>query len=443
MAENPNDKALRDKLLSAEYAYDPGAWAAMEQLMDRKKRRGLLWWWLSAGAVSIALLVSAGVYYASIRSVPEHKLARTSAPSIVSTTTQSVAEVDLKAPSKDGSSNTTDASRRPNENSTSAAAQQQNLSGTSTHTGASLSNAAPLRSTFTRQTGSKKSGLSDRIQDSKEDQSTFAPGLYADDLMHNRGSLLYENKDKAELDPDGAPTASIPAHHKHKILVSYALGAESGIFASYTRKTFGATPTWTAGISQQLHIGKYLAITNSILYSEVNFKIDHPAYPDNQYNDLISFTSQIKEIAIPLGVKIYPYTSRHIRLSAGISYVNHIKMSEKFAYQLSPKSPPATFVPVAVADFPGVNSFEPGKAVANLNIASSPATTGQLMEYYSLGNGRRYYASMMYTIGVDILLPHRISISAEPAMRMSLAPIRMQHSRVFDFGANATIRYTF
>lgn len=441
MAENPNDKALREKLLSAEYAYDPQAWAAMEQLMERKKKRGFLWWWLASGAVAVALLVSAGVYYGLYESMHAHgpvaanskSVAEPSQAAISGTTNQSTE--DVKATTQ--SESATNASKAaPTDKTTKAR---------------STSSSSDLQPFSKQKTQNRKQAHATHISHTAPIAADHAPTVTAvpghqvaaDDLTPGAGTLLATDKKNWDLAPDGASTQAIPLHHKHKVSASYSLGAETGIFESYTRRTFASVPTWSAGLSQQLAISKYFAITNSILYSEVNFKINRPAYPDNQYSDLMSFTSHIQELAIPIGIKVYPYTSRHLRLSVGVSYVNHIKVNESFTYQFKPKTPPATFAPADVADFPDVNNFEPGKAISSINAAADQLDNGKLMKYYSLGNGKRYYGSMLYTLGVDILLPHRISISAEPAMRMSIEQIQMQHSRVFDFGINTAIRYTF
>lgn len=470
MAENPNDKALREKLLSAEYAYDPAAWAAMEQLMERKKKRGLLWWWLSAGAVAVALLVSAGVYFYTQTAGKEVQLAE------VSTTTNSAApavhpnnatnrlvETNTPAHTIASASDAVNVSVPSSGPATTTA--QKDINHTNTAHSSSISPKKNIQSKG--KTLAKKEDAF--VPFDKSQSHKFATAKYlatatstttgisvsnavvaassasvnADDLPYPAGIELNNSSGESNLAGTEGDAQTISARHKHRIAISYSLGAETGVFASYVRKTWSGVPTWSVGLSQQLNIGKYLAITNSILYSEVNFKVNAPVYPVNPYNDLNSYRSRIKELAVPIGIKVYPYTSRHLRISAGVSYINHIKINETFSYQLTPKAPPTTMIPSATADFPFNNNFNPGYAVDGLTTATPPVTQGKLMEYYSLGNGRRYYGSMMYTIGLDILLPHRISLSAEPAMRMSIDQIKMQNSRVFDVGMNAGIRYTF
>lgn len=443
MAENPNDKALRDKLLSAEYAYDPDAWAEMEKLMDRPRRRGLLWWWLASGAVAIVLLVSAGVYMAAVYPGQQAKGGHvTSPPAIAGSTvapaappaggsTASIATLQYRAPAT-----------TPLPEQALAPQQDKKL----VHTQAQVSSRAgsvhyghdPGTGTLTRHT---ETGIAQH----SNDQVSAPPLLYADDLEGPRMIAFDTNREERQIIGDDKGALTIPTHHRHRVTLSYALGAEAGVFASYTRKTFAGVPTWSAGLSQQLNIGKYFAITNSVLYSEVNLKVNNPVYPVNQYNDLRSYSAHIRELAIPVGIRIYPYSSRHLRVSVGVSYINHIKCSEAFTYQLTPKAPPATLIPVAVADFPATNSFGPtnGGNSFTANSSNNGQTYRSLMDYYSLGSGQRYYGSLMYTAGVDILLPYHISISAEPALRMSIGKIRMQDSRVLDPGFNTAVRYTF
>lgn len=440
MAENPNDKALREKLLSAEYAYDPGAWAAMEQLMERKKKRGLLWWWLSSGAVAVALLVSAGVYHYNFHVAPRFNVASSAA----------VAAASKHQTTSPGAAGHMAIGGTTAQQPLTAAKQ---TASSADHTATtSLPSEATGFVPFTPGTSARRRAhatqtksvntLADTEHSISESKQTSGQ-LFAADLPAGSSIDLDHSSLEKALDNSGESTPAIPAYHKRKVMISYALGAETGFYASYARKTFCDQPTWSMGISQQLHIGKYFAITNSILYSEVHFKINNPVYPDNNYNDLRSYQSKIKELSIPIGIKVYLYTSRRLRLSAGVSYINHIKVNETFSYQLTPKVPPSSMIPIATADFPGTNNFQPSAIADAQYTAGNQVTNGALMEYYSLGNGKRYYGSMLYTVGVDILLPHRISISAEPAMRMSIGKIKVQNSRVYDFGMNAGVKYTF
>lgn len=447
MAENPNDKALREKLLSAEYAYDPGAWAAMEQLMERKKKRGLLWWWLSSGAVAVALLVSAGVYiYTSYTGQDAHSSRVMAAVSSSQQASEPNGTTLYPANSGEARNNlTVPAAQSASISKFSITAESKKV--TKTQANNTVDQFIPFEKSHKRQTkttrqGNKRSGAVAATNGNLA-EGTSVPVLNAEDILYPTSLELLNQTEERTISGKEEDAQTIPARHKHHIALSYSLGVESGAFVSYAHKTFSGTPTWSTGISQQFNISKYFAITNSILYSEVNFKINNPAYPANQYNDLNSYQSKIKELAIPIGIKVYPYSSRHIRISAGVSYVQHIKLNEAFSYQLTPKAPPATMTPIATADFPVNNSFQPENSVESLTNFGSQIPNGKLMEYYSLGNGQRYYGGMMYTVGIDILLPHRISISAEPAMRMSIGKIRMQNSRAFDIGMNAGLKYTF
>jgi hypothetical protein len=238
---------------------------------------------------------------------------------------------------------------------------------------------------------------------------------------------------------DGTPI--IPTKLRKKVNITYKIGIESGVYEGYAKGTFSDRPTWALGLSQELGIGKYFAITNSILYSEVNFKVNHPDYPANNYIYPDNYRSHIREIAVPIGIKVYPYSNKLIRVGIGVSYVNHIKLKETFDYKLHPIQNATSSVDESTY-FPATNDFGNTDPTKTLTTSSPPHASPQ-PEYYSLGNAKRYYGSLLYTAGVEIKLPLHFSVSAEPAFMMSLDKIKMQNSRVFDFGMNTGIKYTF
>ena len=468
MEGNPNDKALREKLLSAEYTYDPAAWGQMEQMLDaKKKRRGFIWWWWTSGALAAALLIGTGMYVSTDRrsdstGSSHAAIAGKTTPASTHISQQSMSgEEPLSnhsnstsvADANNGSRSTTTsisstseqnniqtsaalvASYKPGNITVHSTSAPRHKHKNSTFTSPALSSSIAARKLTHRSALTSTSFSSAGNENAKS--NTIRKSGISYETLGTEAMYLNSVNYNCLIEDKGEETPTIPLSRKRKISISYQLGVEGATYASYAKKTFGG-PTWGIGLSQQLNIGKYFAITNNILYSEVNFTINNPLYPDNNYNTLDRYHSHISEIAIPIGVKVYPYSNKLIRIGIGISYVNHIKLDETFDYKLTAK-------PNNVGSYTDLSSFPSGIASSDPSQYqyNSPAHGNAAAEYYSLGRGRKYYGSMMYTIGVEFLLPKHFSISAEPAVRMSLGKIRMQNSRVTDMGMNAGVKYTF
>ncbi|MCW3127666.1 MAG: hypothetical protein JWO03_3324 [Bacteroidetes bacterium] len=421
MEGNPNDKALREKLQAAEYPYDPAAWGQMEKMLDgKKKRRGIFWW--SALGVTASLLLGAAVYVGI---------------------QENIGDKNTLVHSK--SSRSED---KQQENKVVASKEQQAISASGYSVDQTQQNSGIERNTKTTQpvvsNHSSRSYSSLYQQTASIERPTIEqrPVLSIPEI-EQPGTTFNTISSTCLYDDLQDPAPIIPLKHRHKSSIHYQLGIASGIYEAFAAKTFGNKPAWAFGLSQELQIGKYFAITNSILYSEVNFRINNPKYPDNNYLSADNYSSHIREIAIPIGIKVYPYSSKLIKIGIGISYVNHVKLKETFDYKTTPKQVNTGVLANQSVDFPALNDFTTPDPTKAYTPASMPPRANVVSDYYSIGNGRRYYGSLAYTAGAEFLLPKHFSIAAEPCLMMSLDKIKMQNTRVFDFGMNAGVKYTF
>ncbi len=83
------------------------------------------------------------------------------------------------------------------------------------------------------------------------------------------------------------------------------------------------------GFTHDFMFFKRFAITSSILFSQTSFKVYNP----NTADYLNSYSSNITELAIPIGIKGYIVSKPKFRFYMGTGFINHIKLKETFTYQ--------------------------------------------------------------------------------------------------------------
>lgn len=206
------------------------------------------------------------------------------------------------------------------------------------------------------------------------------------------------------------------------------------------------------GFTHDFMFAKRFALSNSIVYSQSTFSVSN-VRSESFSVPPISFTTQIKELAIPIGVKVYPVSKPKIRfyLSAGI--VNHIKLSESFTYTAYVVPQDTGNIPT-VADvkntYPTTTNFDgTGNGVIETTDASFTAgttTTTKVLvntNEFSINNAKRYYASFYAGAGVEGIIKNKWILFAEPTFSMDLQKIGIQERRKYNVGANLGFRYQF
>lgn len=210
------------------------------------------------------------------------------------------------------------------------------------------------------------------------------------------------------------------------------------------------------GFTHDFMFAKRFALSNSIVYSQSTFSVNN-VRSESFSVPPISFTTQIKELAIPIGIKVYPVSKPKIRfyLSAGI--INHIKLSETFNYTTwdAPKhdTMPSP-IPTITNNYPTVTNFD-GTATGSietyegnytLNPAGTTGTTtvvGVSSNDFSINNAKRYYASFYAGAGVEGVIKNKWILFAEPTFSIDLHKIGIQERRKYNVGANLGFRYQF
>ena len=433
MERNLNDKQLREKLQSAEYSFDPKAWEQMDAMLDSKSKTKIVPWWWSAAAL---LVISIGVAVCTYRGTEQSPALisagiKTSSPKIDNTTQQtttgkvstsiSTSEM-VSAPSEtrtntDPIISTHSDSKRDQRSAYSplqVAAVDDNNHDKIAHTD------APTDTRADKESNTKRSPAPESININT---------LKAEEIaLSTAGSLSLAST------PESGSETIPSAHFKHKTPIKYSLGIVGNLSEGFISKTYSDKPSWSLGLCEELRVGKYLGITTGLLYSESNFMINKPKYPSDALIYPTRYESHIRQVNIPLGAKLYPYSHRNLRLSIGAAYVSHIKLKESFSYQLQ------QFPSQTVSIYDPYYSIVPPSSSRNPN--QTPVSKSAT-DYFSLANGHTYYGSVAVTMGIDYSISKHFVLSAEPALDISLAKVVKQDVHLYSPGLNVSFKYGF
>jgi hypothetical protein len=240
----------------------------------------------------------------------------------------------------------------------------------------------------------------------------------------------------------------IVSSHKRKLL-HYAMGIEASISDALAGGIFSVTPSYRLGWTGELGIGKHLGITAGLGYNEIHYSMDNPIHPKTDVYPY-RYMSTLREIAIPIGVKAYPYVGRKISVNIGLAYINHVKIQEQFNYDLvkvptTPRSgtlDPNQYTAIYPTDLkfgPSASSIDSIHSITDDIIDQN----GYTSKYYSLAQANRYYGSIQMSVGVDAILSKHWIFSTEPVMNVSLSDIGRQNTKLYQLGVNIAAKYRF
>jgi hypothetical protein len=406
----------------------------MDAMLDSKSKTKIVpWWWWSAAAL---LVLSIGVAVSTYRSTEQSPVLtsadiNTSTPKPENTAQQTTTDqvsantstTEIKSdPSRPGS-------YKGSIMSTYSGSKRDHISASSPHLMAAVNDKsydkiAPINVATIDDRADKQS----IAKHSPAPESIEMNILKAEEIALSVGSSSLASI--SESGSDIIPTA----HLKHKTRVKYSLGIAGNLSEGFISKTYSDKASWSAGLCEELHIGKYLGITTGLLYAESNFMINKPKYPSDAVIYPSRYESHIRQVNIPLGAKLYPYSHRNLRLSIGASYVSHIKIKESFTYQLV-QLPSQT-----VSVYDPYYSIVPPSSSRNPNQTPvSKSTT----DYFSLANGHNYYGSIAVTAGLDYSISKHILLSAEPALDITMARVVKQSAHLYSPGLNLSLKYGF
>ena len=274
-------------------------------------------------------------------------------------------------------------------------------------------------------------------------------------LSRREASLLEYVSENAITSFDKKEEEALPK--KKKKIFNYSLGVLANVTGTTLGKKynnpnvpinngpiyFSATPSYMVGLTHDFLFINRIAISNSILYSQTSFKVYQPKTVSFAVAPT-SYTSRISELAIPIGIKVYPVVKNNFRFYINTGIINHIKLKETFSYTMpdtiynNPTSTPnfadQSIFPVETA-FESNNKYADGLTTANGGEAST--------NDFSINNAKRYYASFDAGAGFEYIAKKHFILFAEPTFNMSLQKIGVQDKRKYNLGLSIGFRYQF
>lgn len=248
----------------------------------------------------------------------------------------------------------------------------------------------------------------------------------------------------------------LPTRMRAKVF-QYSIGALGNVSAAMVKENTSSNavsttkPSSMGGFTHDFLFAGRFAISNSILYSQSNFKVSNVR--SQSFDPApISFNCRITEVAIPIGIKVYPVSTPKFRfyLSAGV--INHIKLSETFTYNTVAKIDSGISSAIDIKNtYPTTTSFDGtgnGAVETYDSYTLNPANTTSTKilvntNDFSINNAKRYYASFYAGAGVEGIIKNKWILFAEPNFNMSLQKIGIQERRKYNVGANLGFRYQF
>lgn len=240
-----------------------------------------------------------------------------------------------------------------------------------------------------------------------------------------------------------------------KKIFTYSLGAAvsvtgttlgkqtAGVDGASSTGLFYNKPSYMAGFTHDFLFVNRIAITNSILYSQTSFKVASPKTVSYSKAPT-SYTSTIKELAIPIGIKVYPVAKPGFKFYVNTGIINHIKLKETFNYTMSPDTPVTSANMGGQSDYlnlPGQTEFGVSNTKTIDGISGIPVET--TTKDFSMNNAKRYYTSFYAAAGFEFIVKNQWLFFAEPTFNMTLQKIGVQDKRKFNLGAIGGLRYQF
>lgn len=505
--ESNADKQLREKLKGVEYPFDPQAWEQMEAMLDeKKKRRGFFWWWFGGAAAALFLVAGtmgyglwlmgeddrlAGEEYVQEQAKSGKQIEGSEQLAAGSNKEQTIESYEQTAigykeqvandklqnenNNEEQTANGKGQKRNSKQQTASSKRQLANNNGQLAGSGQqNVNNKQPTKTTrysssVTKKNKKKSLPLTDEainasgsvasnISTNNAATEVTTPQQQEEMLALNTMYALLQAKDE-ELNAEKKDDNTLPKRKKpvfqYSLGIAGALSAATPGWKNYNHQyelpqagkpSFHSTPSYMVGITNDFLFVNRFAFTAGFMYAQTSFKVYAPyaqGYSKVPYN----YTSHIKGLAIPMGIKVYPVVTNKFKWYVSAGFIHHIKLQETFSYTM-PDSVSNAIVNTPTTDkdnfFPTETSF--GSAGYEAIQADQMGNLNTVMvntKPFSINQAKRYYTSFYAGVGVEGIIRNHWILFAEPTYYMTLQRIGYQERRKFDFGGSAGFRYRF
>lgn len=222
-------------------------------------------------------------------------------------------------------------------------------------------------------------------------------------------------------------------------VAAHVSGATVGTEGGSAGIMFYKSPTWMVGFTHDFTFINRIAITNGVLYGQTAFEVKQPKavnYPVAP----IKYNSHISEIAIPIGIKVYPVVKQNFRFYISTGIINHIKLKETFNYTVQDTPVYNSIANDPMGMYPGANDFT-GDVKTVGSLASTNLSVSTTNDFAV--SAKRYYASYYAGAGFEYMARNHFTLFAEPVFYMGLSKIGVQDKRKYNLGVTGGFRYRF
>lgn len=490
--ENNSDKQLRDKLSGTEFPFDPQAWEQMEAMLDKKKkRRGFFWWWTGGVAAVLVLAIGSIGWGLFLMEEDDKQIVekleignQKSENTIVAVSSGSEpekAKVKSEKLKVNGPVEKSEVRNQKSEINTVKAGNTKSENTKNKNSIASIVNPSNLSAgkhgqrharvnLFSK--GKKQLATSNKQQHNNSKQQTTnnkpATAVQTEIEMLNTASAKNSSEENISLSrmeasllnyvSENATTSfdkkeeDVLPKQKKKIF-NYSIGVLANVTGASVGKQVGipeqptapyffcSKPSYMVGFTHDFLFVNRVAITNSVLFSQTSFDVYHPKTTSFTISPGI-YSSHITELAIPIGIKVYPVVKNSFRFYISTGIINHIKLKETFDYTMLdgdtvPNTTSNLFDP---ANFPYQTNF----GIESKSLDAQIATGGETStKDFSINKAKRYYASFYAGAGFEYVAKKHFILFAEPVFYMSLQKIGVQDKRKYNLGLSGGFRYQF
>lgn len=474
--ENSSDKFLKNKLSNQEFPFDPQAWEQMEALLDKKKKRRVFFWWWTGGAAALLLLLTA------IAGLEINRSQKQNDPTGYSVNYQQAENNEVSQSKQKTASNTENKEQRAGNQhvATNKKPSPENKEGNRHSHQAATTVRGQDRFLHQQTKASKTKGHLTRIEKGKQAHRPIQPptasrnltayqteldglnGISAKQnyttanftLPRNEMKELNRISENAVIGFEKQEEQTLPKNKKK--VFNYSLGVLANVSGSTLGNQpvnqpqrpalFYKTPSYMLGLTHDFLFVNRVALSNSILFSQTSFKVYQPK-SESFANPPITYTSHITEMAISVGLKVYPVLANKFRFYISTGIINHIKLKETFEYTAltdSNANLSSTLNLSADGFFPTQTNFgSKENAYDALNTGGLSNTISHSTRDFSINKAQRYYTSFYAGAGFEYVTRKRFVVFGEPSFYMSLQKIGIQEKRKYNLGLNAGFRYRF
>jgi hypothetical protein len=453
------DNHIKNALSEYDPQFDPNDWAAMEKLLEKKKRRGAIWLWFLGAALLLGAVGTTTHFY-----LPKQPIIAPTA-TITSPTTASNVGLDKEHISQKSNESKTDrdlstTSSETKMNSTIHSSTSQRIathSASATNHFSNIHETQPIRKGMATLTISTKDENTSSIQNQSaenERKNEVLKGVYASLSEYTTQSLEFKSlesidslpllgytlaEEEALLSPD---TAKRNQEKTKKTPLRWYLEANGGMNVPFIKHSSFAKIEPEANLLLGLQFKRWRGFTGigySHMHTGFDLQKDKLAIQTNDSSILMFVNSSQHYINIPIGISFSVFSNSKVDVFLELSMINHLNVSNelKGKYKTFDYLSLLNNNSYAVAD---INPVELSNAFQN-NTKENINEVNQLLNSPIL-SAKKYFVSGKFSVGLSYKITHVLIWNIEGSYTIE-PKLNKLYGNKMGAGGNTGLRYYF